>query len=135
MRLAALALSLALAAPADRGEVQFRVDGAQRRPISRFIYGLNDPGYEAGWGKRLPPFTIARFGGNRWTAYNWETNASNCGNDCGDKFQNDGYLGGGEVPGEAVRRRVEAVSRSPSAGSASRSRSPRRGCRSRPGRT
>ncbi len=43
---------------------------------------------------------LVRSGGNRLTAYNWETNASNAGNDyC---FQNDAYLGTTDTPGDAV---------------------------------
>jgi len=49
--------------------------------------------------------TATRLGGNRWTAYNWENNASNAGSDY--MYQNDTYLGGGTEPGGAVRQRVE----------------------------
>lgn len=45
---------------------------AERKPISPFIYGTNDPYGHAG-SKRL--------GGNRLTNYNWENNASNAGRD------------------------------------------------------
>jgi len=45
---------------------------AERKPISPFIYGTNDPYGYAG-SKRL--------GGNRLTNYNWENNASNAGRD------------------------------------------------------
>jgi len=37
-----------------------------------------------------------------WRPITGETNASNAGNDY--FFQNDGFLGGGDTPGEAVRR-------------------------------
>jgi len=37
-----------------------------------------------------PNFTFDRDGGNRWTAYNWETNASNAGSDY--LYENDAYL-------------------------------------------
>lgn len=44
--------------------------------ISPFIYGAND------WcNKSDIPFTSSRSGGNRLTAYNWESNASNAGSD------------------------------------------------------
>src|SRR5450432_147375 len=55
------------------------------RPISPLIYGYNairDPGARG--------VTLLRAGGNRYTAYNWENNASNAGADF--KFQNDGFL-------------------------------------------
>jgi hypothetical protein len=44
-------------------------------------------------------------GGNRLTAYNWETNASNAGSDW--QHQNDNLMGG-DVPGEAMRKAVAA---------------------------
>lgn len=45
------------------------------RPISPYVYGVNsqEPG-------QARP-TVRRMGGNRGTAYNWETNASSAGND------------------------------------------------------
>jgi len=89
--------------PDDPGacDVRFEIDSAASvHPISRFIYGHNQPDWN-GRGGRL---TLARMGGNRLTAYNWETNASNAGSDW--YFQNDGYLGGGDTPGEAVRAPV-----------------------------
>ncbi len=90
------------AAPA--GSVRFTVDsGASRHPISPYIYGMNQPN----WAGRSRGLRLARLGGNRWTAYNWETNASNAGADY--RHQNDDYLGGGDVPGEAVRPYVAAA--------------------------
>ncbi len=58
---------------------------ANVHPISRYIYGVNqslDGNYATG--------TLTRMGGNRWTAYNWENNASNAGSDY--LYQNDNYL-------------------------------------------
>lgn len=76
--------------------VTFTIDPAQgQQPISRFIYGVNGP--LTGPTSNL---TFERLGGNRWTAYNWENNASNAGSDY--QYQNDGYLGGGNTPGGAV---------------------------------
>lgn len=71
--------------------------------ISRFIYGTNE-GLTGG----LANLTFTRLGGNRWTAYNWENNASNAGSDW--YFQNDGYLGGGSTPGGAVLPRLQNAS-------------------------
>jgi len=56
--------------------VTFNIDvEKERKPISPWIYGSN----------RLPGdsgiMVSARLGGNRWTGYNWENNASNAGND------------------------------------------------------
>jgi hypothetical protein len=70
--------------------------------ISPFVYGMNF----CDW-KRLPHLTITRQGGNRMTAWNWETNASNAGNDW--HHQNDDYLGGGETPGEVARALVASA--------------------------
>lgn len=76
--------------------VNFSIDPQQdSRPISKFVYGVNqslDGNYANA--------TFTRLGGNRWTAYNWENNASNAGSDW--YFQNDAYLGGGDTPGGAV---------------------------------
>ncbi len=64
------------------------------RPISRWIYGVN--GLEAF--AAAPPglFTFLRSGGNRMTAYDWENNASNAGEDY--HFQNDGLVFESEEP-------------------------------------
>jgi glycosyl hydrolase family 44 len=84
--------------------VTFTIDSSQDvHPISRFIYGMN------GWDPSGRPKNLAlsRSGGNRMTAYNWETNASNAGNDW--HHQNDSFLGGGDVPNGAVAPGLEAV--------------------------
>jgi hypothetical protein len=83
------------------GQARFTVDSqAGRTPISPYIYGtnIND------WAGRSRGQRLGRLGGNRWTGYNWETNASNAGSDF--QHQNDAFLGGGETPGEAVRPHV-----------------------------
>jgi hypothetical protein len=86
-----------LASPAQDATLAFEVDGAKTSPISPFVYGHN----YADWRRDRGLFTLARSGGNRMTAYNWETNASNAGSDW--QHQNDAFLGGGETPGETVR--------------------------------
>ena len=45
--------------------------------------------------------TLDRDGGNRWTAYNWENNASNAGSDF--NYESDDFLSSSTVPAEAVR--------------------------------
>jgi hypothetical protein len=80
--------------------VVFEIDGAKKQPISPYIYGTNQPDWQ-GNGKYL---TLTRWGGNRITAYNWETNASNAGSDW--QHQNDAFLGKSETPGEPVRKLV-----------------------------
>ncbi len=82
------------------------IDATQSKPISPYIYGVNHPD----WEKLGVPATMSRQGGNRMTAYNWETNASNAGADW--HHQNDGYLGESNEPGWTVRRHVvPAISR------------------------
>lgn len=44
--------------------------------------------------------TLVRAGGNRYTAYNWETNASNAGSDY--QFQNDGQLSESNEPAKPL---------------------------------
>jgi hypothetical protein len=91
--LLAIASTVAAAEPAV---VTFKIDAQPgAKPISRFIYGVNLP-LEGAWADAA----FTRVGGNRWTAYNWTHNASNAGSDW--QFQNDAYLGGGEVPGGAL---------------------------------
>ena len=66
-------------------DLTFRIDSSQsRRFIHATIYGTNAPE----WDGHSRWLTLARVGGNRWTAYNWENNASNAGSDW--FFQNDG---------------------------------------------
>ncbi len=99
-----LLFAVLMAAPVSgagqEGPLSFEVDGSKQSPISPYIYGSNGPN----WKKDAALYTLARSGGNRMTAYNWETNASNAGSDW--QHQNDALLGGGEIPGEAVRRGV-----------------------------
>ncbi len=92
--------------PDDPGPADVRVaidTSAGVHPISPFIYGHNAPD----WDGRGAHLTMGRSGGNRMTAYNWENNASNAGSDY--MFQNDGFLGGGDVAGEVPRSAVEAA--------------------------
>jgi hypothetical protein len=88
-------------------DVTFSLDSRRTSPISPFIYGVN--GYHKAWdGAELPAnLTLSRAGGNRWSAYNWETNASNAGSDW--YYSNDDHLGGGNTPGEGLRPRVQGA--------------------------
>lgn len=79
------------------------VDFTKTTPVSPYIYGANWPD----WDKLQTPFTVSRQGGNRLTAYNWETNASNAGNDY--HHQNDGYLGESNVPGKTALDFLQAA--------------------------
>lgn len=94
-------------------EVRFVVDVKSVHPISPYVYGVNfltddaSPQSAPWYGARPPAgVTLNRMGGNRLSAYNWETNYSNAGNDY--QFQNDTYLGATTIPGEAVRSRAAA---------------------------
>ena len=77
---------------------------APGRAISPYIYGMN---FFAG-SSLTNPVTLDRLGGNRWTGYNWETNASNAGRDW--YYQNDTHMGRGTDPsGYAVLGSLNAA--------------------------
>jgi fibronectin type 3 domain-containing protein len=89
----------ASATPASpTANVTITVNPSQRKSISPYIYGLN---FYSGVTGAPPQLTFDRAGGNRWTAYNWESNASNAGSDY--LYENDDYLSSSTVPAEAVR--------------------------------
>ena len=91
-----LILSTFLSGPVwAQGVVHFTIDAQKDvKPISRLIYGVNQP-IGAAWANA----TFVRFGGNRTTAYNWITNASNAGSDY--QFQNDDFFPG-TTPGRPI---------------------------------
>jgi fibronectin type 3 domain-containing protein len=78
--------------------ITITVNPSMTKPISPYIYGIN---FYSGITDAPPLLTFDRAGGNRWTAYNWETNASNAGSDY--RYNNDNYLSPSTVPAEAVR--------------------------------
>ena len=89
----------ATATPANvAADVTITIDPTKTKPISPYIYGIN---FYNGVTSAPPLLTFDRAGGNRWTAYNWETNASNAGSDY--IYNNDSYLSSSNVPAEAVR--------------------------------
>lgn len=79
-------------------DVIVTIDPTQSKSISPYIYGIN---FNDGVTDSPSGITFDRYGGNRWTAYNWENNASNAGSDW--NYSSDDYLGGGDTPAEAVR--------------------------------
>ena len=79
-------------------DVVITIDPTKTKPISPYIYGIN---FYNGVSGAPPLLTFDRAGGNRWTAYNWETNASNAGSDY--FYSSDSYLSGSNIPAEAVR--------------------------------
>jgi autotransporter-associated beta strand protein len=103
------ALLIAIAATTiprvSRAQVTFTIDPTQgHSAISPFIYGVNGAVNQSQFQNANPSFQ--RLGGNRWTAYNWNNNASNAGSDY--LYENDNYLGGGNTPGGAVLPFVQA---------------------------
>jgi len=91
------------ATPSSVPDVTITVDPTKTKPISKWIYGLN---FYTGVSGAPPHLTLDRAGGNRWTAYNWETNASNAGSDF--LYENDNFLTSSTTPAEAVRSFVAA---------------------------
>lgn len=85
-------------------QIDINMDG-EKKEISKFIYGTNFQDFS--WDGAEKNLTFARLGGNRFSTYNWENNASNAGSDWNQ--QSDSYLGGGDSPGEAVRKRIESA--------------------------
>ncbi|HEU4583571.1 MAG TPA: glycoside hydrolase family 44 protein [Polyangiaceae bacterium] len=62
--------------PVDAGELAFQIQpGKVLRKISRYVYGINSQPFDD------TGATVRRNGGNRGSAYNWETNDSNAGKD------------------------------------------------------
>jgi hypothetical protein len=81
--------------------VTITINPTNTQHISPWIYGIN-----AGTIPNLPHVTMTRLGGNRWTAYNWTTNASNAGSDF--NYESDNFLSSSTVAGEAVRPTIAA---------------------------
>ncbi|HLN06249.1 MAG TPA: glycoside hydrolase family 44 protein, partial [Acidimicrobiales bacterium] len=78
--------------------------------ISPLIYGMNaddTPGSDFSSIVAETRPGLIRLGGDRWTAYNWENNASNAGSDY--NFENDDYLSASKTPGAAVKPTVVAA--------------------------
>lgn len=91
--------------PQTHDAVYFIIDPAlNRHSISPYIYGNNEV---ASFDNEVREQNqkLLRLGGNRWTGYNWENNASNAGTD----WQNssDNYLSNSDTPGDAIRTRVD----------------------------
>jgi len=86
---------------AQNSSVQVNVK-ADRNPISPYVYGANVP---------TPHATAIRWGGNRTTTYNWETNYSNAGHDylhmSDNYFLNSVPTEQRTIPGIAVIKTVE----------------------------
>jgi len=83
-------------------QVNFVIDSTKdKQAISPFIYGINFHDFSA----RPANIPLTREGGNRWSAYNWENNASNAGTDWLN--QNDSYLSDSNEPGRAITDTID----------------------------
>lgn len=97
-----LALTLTLAPIPARAVTQTTVQidlTAEGQPISPLIYGINNF-VDANVYKTVTA-TAARQGGNRMSAYNWETNASNAGSDW--YHSSDTYLSSSPMPAQVAK--------------------------------
>jgi hypothetical protein len=83
--------------------VTISVNPSITQPISPWIYGVN---VVSGGIPNVPQVTLQRLGGNRWTAYNWTTNASNAGNDY--LYESDDYMSSSTIPGYALYPTINA---------------------------
>ncbi|HVW24598.1 MAG TPA: glycoside hydrolase family 44 protein [Polyangiaceae bacterium] len=93
--------------PGDPGahDVLFTIDTtANRHAISPYIYGTN----QGDLTKEAKNLTLTRVGGNRLTAYNWETNASNAGSDY--MYENDDFMSSSKVAGDPMKQSVKTAS-------------------------
>ncbi len=70
------------------------------KPISPYIFGINEYGHQDDLKK--VSVNAVRQGGNRMTAYNWETNASNAGSDW--KHSSDNNLSNSDAPADCVQQ-------------------------------
>ncbi len=98
---------LCAAASAETFATTVTVDAAAAgKPISPYIYGINQG--DAGQLTQVTARAM-RQGGNRWTAYNWETNFSNAGSDW--HHSSDTYLSSSLKPAAAVTQFVKNADR------------------------
>lgn len=68
----------------------------QGKAISPYIFGINEHGLDEGL-----QVNSVRQGGNRFTAYNWETNYSSAGSDW--KHSSDDYLSKSDDPADCIQ--------------------------------
>ena len=110
----AVILSAICIGPSFGSSISFTINSNSSLPISPLIYGANLLP-SAPW----DTITSNRAGGNRWTTYNWENNASNSGTDLkyadpSVLYQNDNYLVSTQptnvqtIPGQAVLPYLQA---------------------------
>ncbi|MBQ8962094.1 MAG: glycoside hydrolase [Ruminococcus sp.] len=93
-------LPAAKAKAADTYDMTVTVDMTDSgKAISPYIYGINQYAHQEDY-KIVRP-TAVRQGGNRMTAYNWETNASNAGSDW--KHSSDDNLSKSDRPADCAQ--------------------------------
>ncbi len=71
----------------------------EKKEISPYIYGINQYGNQSYYNS--VSVNAVRQGGNRMTAYNWETNASNAGSDW--KYSSDNNLSNSDEPADCAQ--------------------------------
>ncbi len=99
-----LLLIFSLLVPTALAETIVTIDlAAEGTPISPLIYGINNF-VDASVYSRVTAMA-ARQGGNRMTAYNWETNASNAGSDW--HHYSDTYLSSSSEPANVAMAATE----------------------------
>lgn len=97
----AAAAAVPAAFAADAYDMTVTVDlSADGKAISPYIYGINEYSHQNDLKKVTS--TAYRQGGNRMTAYNWETNASNAGSDW--KYSSDDNLSSVDTPADCVQQ-------------------------------
>jgi Glycoside hydrolase family 44 len=85
--------------------VVFTIDSTTNtHAISPYIYGTNESNLPAG----TKGLTLTRVGGNRLSAYNWETNASNAGSDY--QYSSDNYISSSATPGLPMKQAAQTAS-------------------------
>lgn len=102
---AVMVMATALTAPfsAANAEESYKMNididlGAEKKAISPLIYGINQNDDAVS----NVTATAIRQGGNRLTAYNWETNASNAGSDW--KHSSDTHLSNSDDPADCAKK-------------------------------
>lgn len=78
--------------------ISIDLDG-EHKEISPLIYGINQYGNQSNFNDVT--VNAVRQGGNRMTAYNWETNASNAGSDW--KYSSDNNLSTSDDPADCAK--------------------------------
>lgn len=108
--LAALALPMTIvpqtitAADSDQYAMNITVDlSGEQKAISPYIYGMNK--YDDASVLDDMRISAVRQGGNRLTAYNWETNASNAGEDW--KHSSDSFMSSSNEPAACAQELSE----------------------------